>query len=164
MTEYWLAVAPLDICEAARREGFCQFGRGHMAPAVRMKLGDGVVMMGRTRGSVAASETLYAVGTVADGDAYAVPEQGREIWRRDVDWWPAEPTPLPSEAILGRAPAPFSTVRGSARLSAREFLRLAGALGADWNAPFITQARVAADAEPREERLPARPAIRRLRR
>ncbi len=145
MTDYWLAIAPFEVCEAACRENFCQFGRGHMAPAVRMARGDGVILMGRTRGSLAPSETLYAAGEVDDGDAYAVPEQGREIWRRDVRWWTAAPTPLRAAGAIGRQPQSFATVRGSARLSAAEFLQLASALDIDLNAPLFEQAKIAAE-------------------
>lgn len=164
MTEYWLAIAPIDVCEAARRENFCQFGRGHMAPAVRMSLGDGVVLMGRPRGSVGAAETLYAIGTVDDGDAYAVPEQGREIWRRDVRWWPVEPASLRGDQGLGEPQPSLSTVRGAARLSAAEFLRLADILSISWDAPFIVEARSMAEAEPPPEPRAVRAPPRRLRR
>jgi hypothetical protein len=146
MPDFWLAIAPFDVCEAACRENFCQFGRGHMAPAVRMAKGDGVILMGRTRGSLAPSETLYAAGVVDDGDAYSVPEQGREIWRRDVLWWTAAPTPLRAAGAIGRAPQAFATVRGSARLTAAEFLQLASALEIDLDAPLFDHARAASAA------------------
>jgi hypothetical protein len=146
MPDYWLAIAPFEVCEAACRENFCQFGRGHMAPAVRMAKGDGVVLMGRSRGSLSPSETLYAVGVVDEGDAYAVPEQGREIWRRDVLWWTAEPTPLHLAGPIGRQPHTFATVRGSARLAPGDFLQLARALDLDLSDALFEEARLAAAA------------------
>jgi len=144
MPDYWLAVTPFDVCEAACREKFRQFGRGHMAPAVRMAKGDGVILMGRSRGSLAPSETLYAVGSVEDGGAYAVPEQGREIWRRDVRWWTAEPTPLRLAGPIGRHPQSFATVRGSAGLAPADLLQLASALGVDLSDTMFEDALLAA--------------------
>lgn len=170
MPDYWLAIAPFEVCEAACRENFCQFGRGHMAPAVRMAKGDGVILMGRSRGSLSPSETLYAVGVVEDGDAYAVPEQGREIWRRDVRWWTAEPTPLHLAGPIGRQPQTFATVRGGARLAPGDFLQLARALDVQLHDALFEEARLAAAAAAEAVALAARneetaaPLLRRARR
>jgi hypothetical protein len=125
---YWLAVTPAAFASTALAEGFAQFGRGYPQPAQMLQPGDGIILVARPpRESSQQHATAVAIGEVALGDAYVAVVPGREIWRRDVHWWPCEALPLHAGNSAIEPPITLRMTAGNrARIPPQAFFRMAG--------------------------------------
>ncbi|MGW4125555.1 EVE domain-containing protein [Nocardia sp. NPDC004711] len=89
-TRYWLAVVSRDHVRRGVELGFAQANHGKRAAVERMKAGDGLVYYSPRTGMREGEpiKSFTAIGTVADGPAWQVEEQGGcfRPWRRAVDY------------------------------------------------------------------------------
>ena len=94
---YWVVTASSDHAARGRTEGIVQACHGKVAPLRRMKPGDGVVIYSpqtAMRGGQPV-QAFTAVGRVRDELPYVFDMGGGFTpWRRDVDWFAAEPAPI----------------------------------------------------------------------
>lgn len=97
MTRYWIAVASAEHVARGRREGFMQVCHGKAAPLKRIQPGDGVAYYSPTevfRGP-GRLQAFTAIGTVRAGVPYQHDMGGGFVpFRRDVDWFEAQPFPI----------------------------------------------------------------------
>ncbi|MFJ9366062.1 EVE domain-containing protein [Nocardia sp. NPDC101769] len=89
-TRYWLAVVSRDHVRRGVELGFAQANHGKRTAVERMKAGDGLVYYSPRTGMREGEpiKSFTAIGTVADGPAWQVEEQGGcfRPWRRAVDY------------------------------------------------------------------------------
>ncbi|MFE3254726.1 EVE domain-containing protein, partial [Nocardia sp. NPDC059229] len=85
-TRYWLGVVSRDHVRRGVELGFAQANHGKRAAVERMKAGDGLVYYSPRTGMREGEpiKSFTAIGTVADGPAWQVEEQGGcfRPWRR----------------------------------------------------------------------------------
>ncbi|MTE12669.1 EVE domain-containing protein [Nocardia aurantiaca] len=90
MTRYWLAVVSRDHVRRGVELGFAQANHGKRSAVERMKAGDGLVYYSPRTGMREGEpiKSFTAIGTIADGPAWQVEEQGGcfRPWRRAVDY------------------------------------------------------------------------------
>ncbi|MFE3821873.1 EVE domain-containing protein, partial [Nocardia tengchongensis] len=111
-TRYWLAVVSRDHVRRGVELGFAQANHGKRAAVERMSAGDGLVYYSPRTGMREGEpiKSFTALGTVAEGPAWQVEEQGGcfRPWRRAVEEQRAAPPgPHPhmgTEHDLTRAP------------------------------------------------------------
>lgn len=93
----WIAVASAEHVRIGRQAGFMQVCHGKASPLRRITLGDRVIYYSPTVvfGGKDRLQAFTAIGMARDGAPYQVEmESGFRPWRRDVDWQPAEETPI----------------------------------------------------------------------
>ncbi|MBB3136124.1 hypothetical protein FHS26_003872 [Rhizobium pisi] len=103
MAHAWIAVASAEHVRIGRRAGFMQVCHGKAAPLRRIRPGDRVIYYSPTVtfGGKDRLQAFTAIGMARDVSPYQVEmETGFRPWRRDVDWQPAEETPI--RPLLGR--------------------------------------------------------------
>ncbi|OWV70478.1 hypothetical protein ATY77_17090 [Rhizobium sp. R634] len=103
MAKAWIAVASAEHVRIGRQAGFMQVCHGKASPLRRITLGDRVIYYSPTVvfGGKDRLQAFTAIGMARDRAPYQVEmESGFRPWRRDVDWQPAEETPIRS--LLGR--------------------------------------------------------------
>ncbi|OWV74026.1 hypothetical protein ATY76_29095 [Rhizobium sp. R339] len=103
MAKAWIAVASAEHVRIGRQAGFMQVCHGKASPLRRITPGDRVIYYSPTVvfGGKDRLQAFTAIGMARDGAPYQVEmESGFRPWRRDVDWQPAEETPI--ESLLGR--------------------------------------------------------------
>lgn len=103
MARAWIAVASAKHVRIGRAAGFMQVCHGKAAPLRQIRPGDRVIYYSPTVtfGAKDRCQAFTAVGVARDGAPYQVEmENGFRPWRRDVDWQPAEETPI--RPLLGR--------------------------------------------------------------
>ena len=103
MAKAWVAVASAEHVRIGRQAGFMQVCHGKASPLRRITPGDRVIYYSPTVvfGGKDCLQAFTAIGTARYGAPYQVEmESGFSPWRRDVDWQPAEETPIRS--LLGR--------------------------------------------------------------
>lgn len=93
----WLAVASAEHVRLGRKVGFMQVCHGKAAPLGRVKPGDGVVYYSPTVSFKGADklQAFTAIGITKASEPYQV-DQTPDFhpYRRDVQWLPAEETPI----------------------------------------------------------------------
>lgn len=97
MADAWIAVASAEHVRIGRRAGFMQVCHGKAAPLRRIRPGDRVIYYSPTVtfGGKDRLQAFTAIGVARDRSPYQVEmETGFKPWRRDVDWQPAEETPI----------------------------------------------------------------------
>lgn len=93
----WIGVASAAHVRRGRALGFMQLGHGKAAPLRRLAPGDRIIYYSPTvtLGGDDRLQTFTAVGTVGASEPYrAEGERGTCMWRRDVDWRPANEVPI----------------------------------------------------------------------
>jgi hypothetical protein len=146
MRGYWIAVASAEHVRLGRGEGFMQVSHGKAAPLKRIKPGDGVIYYSPTTvfGKKDALQSFTAIGTVKDGEPYQVEMKlasgkGFKPYRRDVTWAKAKETPIAPlldelEFTAGKANWGYQLRFGLFSISAKDFRRIAKAIGAKFGA------------------------------
>ena len=103
MSRAWIAVASAEHVRIGRDAGFMQVCHGKAAPLRRIRPGDRVIYYSPTVtfGAKDRLQAFTAIGVARD-DAPCQVEManGFRPWRRDVDWQPADETPI--RPLLGR--------------------------------------------------------------
>ncbi|MBB4482510.1 EVE domain-containing protein [Rhizobium etli] len=97
MTRAWIAVASAEHVRIGRKAGFMQVCHGKVSPLRRISPGDRVIYYSPTTisGGKDRLQAFTAIGVTRDGAPYQMEmESGFRPWRRDVDWQPAEETPI----------------------------------------------------------------------
>ncbi|MBB6221016.1 EVE domain-containing protein [Rhizobium leguminosarum] len=97
MARAWIAVASAEHVRIGRQAGFMQVCHGKASPLGRITPGDRVIYYSPTVvfGGKDRLQAFTAIGAARDGAPYQVEmESGFRPWRRDVDWRPAEETPI----------------------------------------------------------------------
>ena len=97
MVKAWIAVASAEHVRIGRQAGFMQVCHGKASPLRRITPGDRVIYHSPTVvfGGKNRLRAFTAIGAACDGAPYQVEmESGFKPWRRDVDWRPAEETPI----------------------------------------------------------------------
>lgn len=97
MARAWIAVASAEHVRIGRQAGFMQVCHGKASPLRRITSGDRVIYYSPTVvfGGQDRLQAFTAIGAARDGAPYQVEmESGFRPWRRDVDWRPAEETPI----------------------------------------------------------------------
>ncbi|RUM26724.1 EVE domain-containing protein [Rhizobium vallis] len=97
MADAWIAVASAEHVRIGRRAGFMQVCHGKAAPLRRIRPGDRVIYYSPTVtfGGKDRLQAFTAIGVARDRSPYQVEmETGFKPWRREVDWQPAEETPI----------------------------------------------------------------------
>lgn len=97
MSGAWIAVASAEHVRIGRKAGFMQVCHGKAAPLRRTRPGDRVIYYSPTEtfGGKDRLQAFTAIGQVVDRPPYQVEMYpGFRPWRRDVEWWPAEETPI----------------------------------------------------------------------
>ncbi|MGV4793597.1 EVE domain-containing protein [Rhizobium sp. F40D2] len=97
MADAWIAVASAEHVRIGRRAGFMQVCHGKAPPLKRIRPGDRVIYYSPTVtfGGNDRLQAFTAIGVARDRSPYQVEmETGFKPWRRDVDWQPAEETPV----------------------------------------------------------------------
>lgn len=143
--KFWIGVVSAEHVRRGVAGGFAQVCHGKGGPLRRMRAGDGFAYYSPTE-AFRGKEPLQAftaIGTVRAGEPYLFDMgEGFVPYRRDIDWLPqVHPAPirplLPHlEFTAGRTHwgAPFRY--GHFQVSAGDFARIAGAMGATINTPF----------------------------
>lgn len=134
----WLAVASAEHVRIGRKEGFMQVSHGKSAPLKRIRPGDGIVYYAPStvHGVKDGLRSFIAIGAVREGDIYEGHMGGGFTpARRDVDWWPAEETPIkPLLGLLdltaGKINWGYQLRFGLAKLSEHDFRLIGEAMGA----------------------------------
>lgn len=134
----WIAVACADHVRRGREGGFLQVCHGKAGPLRRIRPGDGVAYDSPTVafGGPEPCRAFTAVGTVAEGEPYALDMGGGFIpWRRAVRW--AAATEAPIAPLLPRLAFPAGSGNWGAKLrfgllaiEAGDFGLIAQAMGA----------------------------------
>jgi hypothetical protein len=137
MRRCWMAVASAEHVRIGRAQGFMQVCHGKPAPLRRLAEGDGVVYYSPARrmGERTPLRALTAIGTVLARPPYQVQMQaGFAPFRRDVQWCEASETPIAAllpELELAAGEHWGARLRfGLLQISARDFDRIADAMGA----------------------------------
>lgn len=97
MARAWIAVASAEHVRIGRKAGFMQVCHGKAPPLRRIRPGDRVIYYSPTvtLGVKDRCQAFTAIGEARDGAPYQVEaEGGFRSWRRDVDWQPADETPI----------------------------------------------------------------------
>jgi hypothetical protein len=103
MSKAWIAVASAEHVRIGREAGFMQACHGKAAPLKRIRPGDRIIYYSPTVtfGAKDRCQAFTAIGMARDGAPYQVEiANGFRPWRRDVDWQPAEETPI--RPLFGR--------------------------------------------------------------
>jgi hypothetical protein len=103
MKANWIAVASAEHVRRGRAAGFMQVCHGKGAPLRRVQPGDGIVYYSPTEafGGNDGLRAFTAIGRVRDAEPYQFDMGGGfRPSRRDVDWAPADETPI--RPLLGR--------------------------------------------------------------
>ncbi|MBB2750335.1 UNVERIFIED_ORG: hypothetical protein GGI57_001008 [Rhizobium aethiopicum] len=103
MAKAWIAVASAEHVRIGRQAGFMQVCHGKASPLRRITPGDRVIYYSPTVvfGGKDRLQAFTAIGQARNGVPYQLEmESGFRPWRRDVDWRPAEETPI--RPLLGR--------------------------------------------------------------
>jgi hypothetical protein len=103
MARAWIAVACAEHVHIGRQSGFMQVCHGKAAPLGRIRPGDRVIYYSPTVtfGGKDRLQAFTAIGLICERAPYQVTlASGFSPWRRDVDWQPAEETPI--RPLLGR--------------------------------------------------------------
>ena len=142
--QFWIGVAAETIVARAVDGGFAELNRGKAGPLERMREGDGVAFYSpRTDASRSPPvQAFTAIGRVAGGAIFQGTAQGEtSTFRRAVQYLPAKPAPIKpliDELAFIRNKthwgAPFRF--GVVRVDARDFGRIAAAMGRDFEADF----------------------------
>lgn len=93
----WIAVASANHVAIGRAEGFMQVNHGKASPLRRIRPGDLVAYYSPVEvfGTRTPLQAFTAIGRVGEGEVYqGVMGGGFTPWRRDVDWFAAEPAPI----------------------------------------------------------------------
>jgi hypothetical protein len=93
----WIGVAAANHVARGRAGGFMQVNHGKRAPLARIRPGDTIIYYAPTTeyGGGEKLQSFVAAGTVRPGELYTgVMGEGFTPWRRDVDWFEAEPAPI----------------------------------------------------------------------
>ena len=94
---YWIAVASANHVAIGRAEEFMQVNHGKASPLRRIRPGDLVAYYSPVEvfGTRTPLQAFTAIGRVREGEVYqGVMGGGFTPWRRDVDWFAAEPAPI----------------------------------------------------------------------
>ena len=97
MSGAWIAVACAEHVRLGRAAGFMQVCHGKAGPLRRIGAGDRVVYYSPTEtlGGRDRLQAFTAIGMVEERQIYQVEMgPGFRPWRRDVEWWPGETTPI----------------------------------------------------------------------
>ena len=99
LRKYWIAVASADHARRGRdemRPGFMQVCHGKQAPLKRIRAGDWVAYYAPTvsMGGKQKCQSFISIGVVREGLPYAFDMGGFVPFRRDVDYFPAQETPI----------------------------------------------------------------------
>ena len=93
----WIAVASANHVAIGRAEGFMQVNHGKASPLRRIRPGGLVAYYSPVEvfGTRTPLQAFTAIGRVRQGGVYqGVMGGGFTPWRRDVDWFAAEPAPI----------------------------------------------------------------------
>lgn len=92
----WIAVASADHVAIGRAAGFMQVGHGKRAPLMRIHPGDRVAYYSPAQqlGAREPLQAFTAIGVVRDGEPYEFDMGNGFVFRRDVDFVPAQPAPI----------------------------------------------------------------------
>ncbi|EJC85192.1 Protein of unknown function DUF55 [Rhizobium leguminosarum bv. trifolii WSM2297] len=97
MAKAWIAVACAAHVRIGRQAGFMQVCHGKASPLRQITAGDRVIYYSPTvvYGGKDRLQAFTAIGAARDCAPYQVEmESGFRPWRRDVEWRPAEETPI----------------------------------------------------------------------
>lgn len=137
MTRYWLAVVSRDHVRRGVELGFMQANHGKRTAVEKLGPGDGLVYYSPRTGMREGDpiKSFTAIGTVEDGPAWQVEEQGGcfKPWRRAVSYdRDARQVPiddLRTELDLTSSPNwGYALRRGLLELSAHDFERISRAM------------------------------------
>lgn len=93
----WIGVACQNHVARGRAGGFMQVNHGKKAPLARIQPGDAIIYYSPSTelGGGEKLQSFTAAGTVRAGEPYmGYMGEGFTPWRRDVDWFEAEPAPI----------------------------------------------------------------------
>jgi hypothetical protein len=135
---YWVGVASADHVARGVEGGFCQLSHGKAGPVARLRPGDGLTYYApRERMSEGEPvQAFVAIGTVAEGEPYQGAMGDFVAMRRDVRWWAtarrAPIRPMLGELSFTKGQPNWGMVlrRGAFEMTAEDFARIAGAMGA----------------------------------
>jgi EVE domain len=116
-----------------------QVNHGKAGALKRMRPGDGVVYYAPTdeRGSADRLQSFVSIGIIAPGDLYQGDMGGGFLpWRRDVDYWQAQPSPiqplLPKLSMTsGKKNWGYAFRFGVAEMTGEDFATVARAMRAE---------------------------------
>jgi hypothetical protein len=139
----WLGVAAADHVQRGLAAGFMQVCHGSLAPLRRIRAGDRIVYYSPRRefGSAAALRAFTAIGTIAEGEPYAVAMAGGfRPFRRDVRWLDARPVPIAPlldrlDLTAGGRNWGYQLRRGIVPLSDHDLALIAAAMGTAFCVP-----------------------------
>jgi len=152
---YWIGVVSGEHVAVGREDGFIQVCHGRLSAIRRVQPGDGFVYYSPTQAYHGKDRYQHftAIGTVRDGIPYQVDMgAGFVPHRRDVAWFPAEPTPIQPlldrlDFTAGKTNWGYQLRFGLFPISAHDFQLIADAMRADPDAaqsPSTTATRVVA--------------------
>jgi len=93
----WITVASADHAAIGVAQGFIQVNHSKSAPLRRIRRGDVVAIYSPVQvyGSRDGLQSFTALGRVQPGEPYQGQMTGGFTpFRRDMDWWPAQPAPM----------------------------------------------------------------------
>lgn len=146
---YWINTVSLEHVRLGVEGGFTQADHGRSTRLKRLRPGDGLVFYSpRTamRGGTPLRE-FTALGRVSGAEPYQV-EMSSDFhpWRRSVDFCevisaPARPLVADLDFITDPKRWGFPFRRGLFEIGRADFLRIAEAMGLDWDASMATRSR-----------------------
>ncbi|MFT4148973.1 MAG: EVE domain-containing protein [Paracoccaceae bacterium] len=133
----WIAVASADHVVLGRAGGFMQVNHGKAAPLRRIAPGDRIAYYSsvQTYGTNTPLRAFTAIGRVRQGEVYqGVMASGSTAFRRDVDWFDANPAPIHPlldrlELTAGRRNWGYAFRFGLVRVSEADMDVIAAAMG-----------------------------------
>ncbi len=150
---YWIGVVSRDHADIAVASGFVQLNHGKAGPLERMRAGDGFLLYS-PRASYPDGPPLQqftAIGKVRDAPLVrAETQDGEPVFRRGVDFLPAEPTPIkpliPDLSFIHSKQHWGAAFRfGFLPVPEPDFERIAAAMGRTASVDFPHPAQLAAD-------------------